>query len=291
MPEGPEIRRAAARVAAAIEGRIADQVFFAFDRLKRFEVELAGRRVDEVTSRGKGMLTRFEGGWSVYTHNQLYGRWYVMRSDRLPKTSRQLRFAVTAGARRALLYSASEIEVLDREAERQHPYLSRLGPDVLSQAPGADELAARLVEPRFRGRQLGALLLDQGFVAGLGNYLRAEILFEARIHPRRRAAECGEEEIRRLGDRVIALTRRTYRTRGITLPASRVAELKTAGVPRSAYRFWVYGRAGAPCRICGRRVLVEPIGGRKCYWCPSCQPGRNGTAGLHPKRPAGRRGQ
>ena len=62
MPEGPEIRRAADRVAAAIEGRIADDVFFAFDQLKPFEMVLTGRRVEEVTTRGKGMLTRFEGG-------------------------------------------------------------------------------------------------------------------------------------------------------------------------------------------------------------------------------------
>ena len=271
MPEGPEIRRAADRVAAAIEGRVAADVFFAFDRLKPYESELTGRTVIEVTTRGKGMLTRFEGGLSVYTHNQLYGRWYVMRRDRLPKTRRQLRFAVGTGERRALLYSASDIAVLDAEAERVHPFLSRLGPDILSQAPSAAEIAARLNEPRFRGRQLGALLLDQGFVAGLGNYLRAEILFESRIHPRRRARDCSDDERMLLAGRMIALTRRTYRTRGITLPPSRVAELKAAGARRSAYRFWVYGRAGSPCRVCESKVVAEPVGGRKCFWCPTCQ--------------------
>ena len=272
MPEGPEIRRAADRVAAAIEGRVADEVFFAFDELKDFEGELSGRRVVEVTTRGKAMLTRFSGGLSVYTHNQLYGRWYVMRNGRLPKTGRQLRFAVGAGDRRALLYSSSEIEVLDAEAERTHPFLSRLGPDVLSESPSADDIAARLDEPRFRGRQLGALLLDQSFVAGLGNYLRAEILFESGVHPRRRGRDCSVSERLQLADRVIALTRRTYRTRGVTLAPSRVAELKAAGVPRSGYRFWVYGRAGEPCRVCGRQVAMDTVGGRKCFWCPSCQP-------------------
>jgi endonuclease-8 len=277
MPEGPEIRRAADRVAKAIEGRVADDVFFAFDELKPFEAVLGGRRVREVTSRGKAMLTRFDGGFSVYTHNQLYGRWYVMRDGKLPRTRRQLRFAVGAGGRRALLYSASEIEVLDAAAEAAHPYLSRLGPDVLSEAPSADSLAARLDEPPFRRRQLGALLLDQGYVAGLGNYLRAEILFEAGIHPRRRGSDCSDQERRLLGDRLIALTKRTYRTRGVTLAPSRVSELKASGVPRSAYRFWVYGRAGAPCRVCGAQVMAEVIGGRKCFWCPSCQPAAGGS--------------
>jgi endonuclease-8 len=281
MPEGPEIRRAADRVANAVAGRIADHVFFAFEQLKPFEQVLTGQRIQEVTTRGKGMLTRFEGGLSVYTHNQLYGRWYVMRNGHLPKTARQLRFAIGAGERQALLYSASEIEVLDSRGEREHPFLSRLGPDVLSQAPTVDELAARLSESRFRGRQLGALLLDQGFVAGLGNYLRAEILFEARIHPRRRARGCSDVELKRLAQRILALTRRTYRTRGITLPPSRVAELKAAGARRSAYRFWVYSREGVACRVCGQPVKAEPIGGRKCFWCSNCQPRE---VGMHNRR-------
>jgi endonuclease-8 len=117
-------------------------------------------------------------------------------------------------------------------------------------------------------------------VAGLGNYLRAEILFEAAIHPRRRSADCTQEENRRLADRLIALTRRAYRTRGLTLPPSRVASLKARGVTRSGYRFWVYGRSGDPCRRCGDEVVVEAVGGRKCYWCPACQPlGGTGSDG------------
>ena len=274
MPEGPEIRRAADRVAAAIQGRKAESVFFAFERLKRFEAELRGQVVDEVTTRGKAMLTRFAGGLTVYSHNQLYGRWYVVNGRRTPKTSRQLRFAVSAGNRRALLYSASDIEVLDRDAERAHPFLSRLGPDLLSEGPSRVELAERLDEPRFRGRQLGALLLDQGFVAGLGNYLRADVLFEARVHPRRRAADCDPAERDRLADRMLALTRRAYRTRGVTLPDARYAALRKIGVTRSAARFWVYGREGQPCRVCGGLVEQAAVGGRKVFWCPHCQPAR-----------------
>lgn len=271
MPEGPEIRLAADRVAAAVAGRRACSVFFAFDHLKRFEGALAGRRVDEVATRGKAMLTRFEGGLSVYSHNQLYGKWYVMAADRLPKTGRQLRFAVTGERRRALLYSASDIEVLDGEGERNHPFLSRLGPDVLSQGPELEGLADRFEDRRFRGRQLGALLLDQGFVAGLGNYLRAEILFEAKVHPRRRPADCSAVERRRLAEQTLMVTRRAYETRGVTLDPSLVAELQEAGKTRSAYRFWVYDRLGVPCRLCDTAVVAESVGGRKCFWCPRCQ--------------------
>jgi len=274
MPEGPEIRRAADRVAAAIEGRRAEDVFFAFERLKRFEEVLSGQVVDEVTTRGKAMLTRFAGGLSVYSHNQLYGRWVVMSGSRTPRTGRQLRFAVNAGNRRALLYSASDIEVLDRDAERDHPFLSQLGPDLLSESPSRAELADRLADPSFSGRQLGALLLDQRFVAGLGNYLRADILFEAGIHPRRRAADCAVDECERLADRMLVLVRRAYRTRGVTLPDARYAALRKNGVKRPAARFWVYGREGRHCRICDDLVEQAAVGGRKVFWCPRCQPDR-----------------
>ena len=272
MPEGPEIKRAAELVAAAIEGRVAEEVFFAFDELKEFEAVFTGQTIEEVTTRGKAMLTRFAGGLAVYSHNQLYGRWYVMRNGRFPRTGRQLRFGVRAGDRRVLLYSASDIEVLDAEAERVHPYLSRLGPDVLSQAHSVDDLASRLADARFRRRQLGALLLDQRFVAGLGNYLRAEILFEAGIHPRRRALDCTVEERTRLAQKILALTKRAYRTRGVTLAPSLAAQLTRAGEPRSASRFWVYGRDGESCRVCAGDVVVAVIGGRNCFWCPGCQP-------------------
>jgi len=272
MPEGPEIRRAADRVAAAIEGRTAESVFFAFDELKAFESILTGGRIEQVTTRGKAMLTRFSCGLSVYSHNQLYGRWYVMRDGRRPKTGRQLRFAVDTGDRQALLYSASDIEVLDPQQERDHPFLSRLGPDLLSQTPTVKNLSDRLLDEQYRRRQLGALLLDQGFVAGLGNYLRSEILFESGIHPRRRAIDCSEEERRRLAERIITLTKRAYRTRGITLPPRLVSELKQQGIPRSGHRFWVYGRANRACRSCGRPIVTESVGGRNCFWCPSCQP-------------------
>ena len=272
MPEGPEIRRAADTVAKAVEGQVAEEVWFAFDHLRPYGDVLGGSRVTEVATRGKAMLTRFATGLSVYTHNQLYGRWEVCRPGEARDTRRQLRFAIHTPNRSALLYSASEIEVLDREAEGRHPYLSRLGPDVVSQAPAPDELAARLAERRFRGRQLGALLLDQGFVAGLGNYLRAEILFEAGVHPRRRAADCSASEHARIGERMVGLARRAYATAGVTLPRDLSERLKQQGTPWEERRFWVFRRAGQPCRRCGAPVHGELVGGRSCFWCPRCQP-------------------
>ena len=271
MPEGPEVRRHADRVRRAVGGKTTDVVRFGLDRLAAFGPELSGQRVDGVESRGKALIVHFEGGRSVYTHNQLYGRWYVVGAGKTPSTRRQLRFGVETADKRALLYSASDIEVLDRLEMDRHPFLARLGPDALDPEVTADRIEARLDDRAFRGRQLGAVLLDQGFVAGLGNYLRSEILFFAGVAPERRARELTPDRRRRLAEQVLEVTRRAYRTGGITVEDELDRALKGEGLTRRARRHHVFARAGRPCRRCGAAIGKQSSAGRRAYVCPRCQ--------------------
>ena len=273
MPEGPEIRRAADRIARAIEGQLADEVFFAFPRLHEWSETLRGRRVAAVEPRGKALLVRFDGGVNVYSHNQLYGRWFVVPRGRSPSTTRQLRFAVHTTNGSALLYSASDIDVLSDEELIEHPFLRKLGPDVLDGRTRAATVARRLREPRFAGRSLGALLLDQELVAGLGNYLRSEILFVAGLLAERRPRDLDERELAALADAIVTIARRAYRTGGVTNDPDDVRQLKAEGVRRAGYRHFVFARAGRPCRRCGEVVQKGETAGRRWYWCPACQSG------------------
>ncbi len=273
MPEGPEIRLAADEVEKALLQRPTTSVSFAFAALRRFEKRLTGRRVTGVTTRGKAILTHFDNDLVIYSHNQLYGRWYIEPRGRLPDTNRQLRLAIHNDEFSALLYSASAIEVLKLRELARHPFLSRLGPDLLSDRPGVDCIVDRLNSQRFRQRQLAGLLLDQGFVAGLGNYLRAEILTRAGLHPLLKPAQCSQAQLRRLARQVIDLTDRAYRTRGIINPARLVNKLRAQGLTRKEqHRFNSYGRAGQNCHFCGAQIECNNAGGRKMYFCPGCQP-------------------
>ncbi len=275
MPEGPEIRRAADEVGVALVGRKTTVVEFAFQHLRRFEGRLRGRRVVGVESRGKAILTRFDNGWVIYSHNQLYGRWFVGAADASPTTGRQLRLAIRNRRGSALLYSASEIDVLRAEALEAHPFLARMGPDLLTDRPGVEGVLERLEAPEYRGRMLAGLLLDQGFVAGLGNYLRAEILTRARLHPALKPAQCNRRELRRLARAIVELTERSYRTGGIVNPPSLVKKLEAQGLQtREQHRFNTYGRAGEACHFCGAEIECSNAGGRKMYFCPGCQPSR-----------------
>jgi endonuclease-8 len=244
---------------------------FAHAHLQCYEEELAGQRVDAVETRGKALLIRFEGGLSIYSHNQLYGRWYVRKHGSYPRTGRQLRLAIHTEKKSALLYSASDIAVLDAEGIREHPFLRKLGPDILDPELRPARIAKRLQDAAFAGRQLGSLLLDQGFLAGNGNYLRSEILFVAGLLPLHRPKQLEDSQLQALARAVRSIARRTYKTGGITNDPQLVQQAKARGETRSQYRHFVFARAGKPCRVCGTAVEREDRAGRRLYYCPHCQ--------------------
>lgn len=269
MPEGPEIRRAADRLAAAALGKPLQRVRFAFPALRKFEEPLTGCRIEAIVPHGKALLTRFDNGLALYTHNQLYGVWRIEAPGDAPHARRSLRVALETHDVALRLYSASDVAILRAEDIATHPFLSRLGPDMLDPALDAEAVAARLVDPRFRNRSLGALLLDQAFLAGMGNYLRSEVLFQARLRPERRPASLKPDELDRLAHALIDVPVRSYRTRGIE-PASGMKDDYLTDTP-DAFRFDVFDREGQPCRACGSRIRRQETGSRRLYLCLRCQ--------------------
>ncbi len=277
MPEGPEIRRAADRVARVLVGQLVEVARLHLPGLSDYEKRLTGSIVNAVDTRGKAMLTRFDNGLTLYSHNQLYGRWYTMKRPRTPRTKRQLRVELHTATHSALLYSASDIEVLNDEQLDEHPFLSRIGPDVMDRGLRASELRQRLESPPFAGRRTGSLFLDQAFLAGIGNYLRSEILFVSGIHPSRRPVDLGGDELERLCSNAIRLARRSYRSGGVTVPPRLERQLKEARSSFEERRFHVFGRDGQTCHLCGSEIVRLTTAGRNLFLCPRCQPERRKT--------------
>ncbi len=296
MPEGPEIRRQADQISAVLVGEPLEMIFFSrdsFPELARRSRALVGQHVLRVDTHGKAMLTRLEGGQTIYSHNQLYGRWWVCRRGTLPDTKRSLRLALHTTEHSALLYSASEIELLSADDQAQHPYLSRLGPDVLNRDLDWRTLCDRAKSCEFRRRSLAALYVDQHYLAGVGDYLRSEILFAARLNPRSRPGELTGQALARLSRQTLAVAQRSYRTGGLTNPPGLIARLraqwlathKSSGfeigspisaklkqrVDKEAIRFAVFRRSSEPCYTCGTPIERVNVSGRALYYCPDCQ--------------------
>ena len=271
MPEGPEIRLAADKVARVLLNHEIVGVEFGLGRLSRFEKCLTGAAVTAVDTRGKAMLTRFDNGLTLYSHNQLYGRWFTMRRPNLPKTRRQLRVGLHTETHSALLYSASDIEVLTEPELKKHPFLCRVGPDILDPELTIDDVVDRLEAAMFRNRALGGLYLDQAFLAGNGNYLRSEILWAAGVDPQLKPSQLAAADLRAIATETLAISRRSYRTRGVTAPPQQATERKALGMSYQQYRFQVFGRDGLDCYVCGATIERRTMGSRNLFVCPGCQ--------------------
>jgi len=271
MPEGPEIKRSADELAAVLSGKRAWLVEFAFPHLARHASTMRGKIVTGIEPRGKAMLTHFNHGVTIYSHNQLYGQWRVLQRDQAPQSGLQIRMAIHTDNAVAVLYSASDISVWPSKQITEHPYLAKLGVELLAATTGLADVVAKIEESRFARKSLAAILLDQGFLAGIGNYLRSEILFDARIHPAARIADLDVPKRLSLAKAALDLTRQSYRTEGISNDIAIARRLKSQGVSYSRYRHWVFDRAGEKCHLCEGEIERIDVSGRGLYWCKHCQ--------------------
>jgi len=271
MPEGPEIYRISRRITAELGGRPLDSVWFAFESLRPWSKRLAGRKLCRVDTLGKALLLGFEGDMIVYTHSQLYGRWMFADAGRRPDTNRQLRLALATETRSALLYSASDIEVIEPGELERHPFVARAGLDILSSGADLDRIVDWIGQDRFARKRLGHLLLDQGFLAGVGNYLRSEILHAAGLHYGSRPVDLGREGLGRLAAAAHALMWRSVETGGMTNEPDRARQLKAAGWAYRDYRHFVFNRDGQVCHACNTPIERLTVSSRRLYHCPTCQ--------------------
>ncbi len=271
MPEGPETRRSADRISNRLCGRKISYLRLPYPPISEFEGLLNSSRISSVTSRGKALLIRFDNGLSLYSHSQLYGRWTVNKVNTKIRWNRSLRAEFVANGYAVRLWSATDVEVLPTQEEEEHPYIVKLGPDILDKATTSELITKRLGSPKFSRRRASSLMLDQSFVAGLGNYLRSEILHQARVHPSSRPKDLSNDAIARWGFLTKAVSVRSYESKGLTVSDYLAERRKKMGERRRSYRHSAFCRNGLDCHECGSTIERIRISGRRLDMCPSCQ--------------------
>jgi endonuclease-8 len=256
VPEGDNVWQTARRL-GALSGEELTRTDFRVPSVAT--VDLSGRRVLETVSRGKHLLTRVEGGTTIHTHLKMEGRWDVQPSGaRWRRPAHEARVVLRTPAHDAIGYSVLLDVVPTTEEDR---LVGHLGPDLLGPDWDEDEALRRLEQsPEV---SIGEALLDQANLAGLGNVYKSEALFLSGIEPHRTVGDLPDlRKVVALGHRLI----NANRERPIRV---------TTGNPRRGQQYWVYGRAGQPCRRCGTRIESGEQGDegveRITYWCPSCQ--------------------
>ena len=148
--------------------------------------------------------------------------------------------------------------------------MANLGPEPLGRDGAAPTLDYETFRAKLarRGARVKPLLLDQAFLAGLGNIYADESLFRARIHPLRRASTITDEEARALFEAIHAIIAEAVGLRGTSIRDYVDGEGQRG---EFAQRLQVYGRKGEACPRCGASIERLVIGGRSAHFCPECQ--------------------
>ena len=268
MPEGPETRRMADKIGSALINKKIDSINYFHPSLKglnRTKVIII-----EVTSRGKAVVIRFNNGMSIISHNQLYGRWTTNYLKTKIKHNRKLRIEFCVNNKAIRLWSATDIKYLKTMDENSHNYIKNLGPDVLDETTTYDVILKRLVDKKFKNRNLAGLLLNQNFIAGLGNYLRSEILFYSKIMYDKKPKDLNLDEKNSLSKNIKDISIRSYKQKGKTLFEDDLM-LKYLDSSVKRRRFMVFARENLRCFICNSKIKKEYISSRRIYYCTVCQ--------------------
>ena len=271
MPEGPEIRRAADQISKKIVGKEIHSLNLIYPPIVEFQEILQQSQIESITTRGKAMLIRFDCGLSMYSHNQLYGRWTVNRRSTEMKWNRSLRVEFLTDNFAVRLWSATDIEIIPTSKEEDHPFISKLGPDILDDSCTPSLIFERLKSKKFCNRNASSLMLDQSFIAGIGNYLRSEILHQSGVHPHAKPRLISDKKLLHWAETTKNLSKLSYDTGGFTVSEKVALAGKQRGEPKRAYRHSAFCRNGLLCHYCDAEIVRIRVANRRLDYCPKCQ--------------------
>lgn len=265
MPEGDTVYLTARRLHRALADRVLTTSDFRVPQLAT--ADLTGRRVLEVVSRGKHLLTRVDGELTLHTHLRMDGSWRVfgVGSRWSGGPAHEVRVVLANEGWQAVGYRMPVVDLLRTGDE--HTVVGHLGPDLLG--PGWDENEATRRLRATPDREIGPALLDQRNLAGIGNLYKSETLFLSGINPWTHVGDIAD---------LLGVVRRAHR---LLVANKDHWHQTTTGSTFRGQENWVFERARRPCRRCGTQIqrATQPERGREVeeritYWCPHCQPGR-----------------
>lgn len=269
MPELPEVETVRRGIEPHVVGRRIARAVVRQRQLRRpvtpgLSRRVAGRTVERVERRGKYLLLRLDRG-ALICHLGMSGSLRIVGGETCePHDHVDL---VLDDGRRLRLRDPRRFGLLLWTAAdpHRHPLLASLGPEPLDDGFDGDRLHA---QSRGRAVAVKNFIMNARVVVGVGNIYASEALFAAGIHPARPAGRVSRTRYRALADAVRQVLRRSLRAGGTTL-RDFVREDGRPGYYTRALD--VYGRAGEPCRRCGKPVRMRVIGQRSSFFCGGCQ--------------------
>ena len=272
MPELPEVETIVRSLREKLSGlRIREVKIFLKKCIqgscRNFAKNLVGRKITTIERRGKYIIIYLDNNQALVIHLRMTGSLRFLPANApLDKHTHllitfhippwQLRFVDQRQFGRLCLIKKDKKEGL--------PILAKLGPEPL-------QIDKQQFKQMINGQRriIKSLLLDQTFIAGVGNIYADEVLYRTGIHPRQRTEFLPSSKIELLLKNLQDLLRQAIKQRGTSVRTYVDAQ----GAPGGFQKFLlVYGREGEKCPKCEALIVREKAAGRSTYYCPRCQP-------------------
>ena len=271
MPELPEVETIVRALASVLKGLEVSSVAVLSPHVLKdgdpaLIEELAGQRILDVRRRGKMILIDSQRDTTLLFHLKMTGMFLFSPQDRAPDKHTHLIFSFK-GSRKELRFRDVRkfgfVSCLRTSEVSRTERIRSLGPEPLT----LDLQAFRKLFRRRKAR-LKSLLLEQKFLAGIGNIYADEILFNAGFHPLTPVSRLEDDDIARLHEAV-----RSVFLQAIAHKGSTIRDFKNAEGLEGSFQdhHQVYGREDLCCLVCGEKIVRLRIGGRSSYFCPECQ--------------------
>ena len=268
MPEGHTLHR----LATSLTERFAGQVVEVSSPQGRFAESAGlvdGTELLGAEAWGKHLFILFEGERFVHVHLGLIGK-FDLHEGAAPPAVGRVRLRIVGRSSYADLRGATTCDLLTDQ--QREAVVERLGPDPLRDDADPDEAWRRISRSRT---PIGALLMDQTVLAGVGNVYRAEVLFRHRIHPLRPGNTLRRGQFAAMWHDLVELMRYGVDTGRIDTVRDEHTPEAMGREPRRddhGGEVYVYRRHDQPCHVCGSLVKTEVLAARNLFWCPKCQP-------------------
>ena len=271
MPELPEVETIKEDLRGLVVGSTVEEVEVLEPGLveapgpEEFVRRLRGARITGARRRAKHLIVELEGGESLVFQLKIGGQLLLVPPVPEPETALMLVLVLDGGRRLFLRDETGFTRARLLDAEELEARLASLGPE-----PFGEEFDAGHLKRVLGGRrvQIKPALLDQKVVSGIGNIYVDEILYDARLHPRRKTNTISEAEWEALHRAIRENLRAGVEHRGTTVRLYRDV-LNRPGSHQDYLR--VFEKHGKHCPGCEGKVVREKVGGRPTHYCPSCQ--------------------
>lgn len=270
MPELPEVETVVRTIRPALVGRRIESMWYDWANTihtpsaEQFAGRIHGQSVQNVRRRAKYIVCELDHDLFV-VHLKMTGRLYVSPAGQITDDDKWVHFRLGLDNGEQLLFSDSRKfgkVYLVREFDEINP---NIGPEPLEDAFTVERFIERLAG---RKQAIKALLLDQSFIAGVGNIYADEALLRAGIHPLRRADSLNDDERAKLYQTVRDSLNAGIQHEGASINWYRKPDGSKGD---SQNHFYAYGRTDQPCLICGTPIRKIRVAQRGTHFCPVCQ--------------------